>query len=174
MEQQSSTKKYLKECYRMVVVPALNDGLDSECYHLYLSQIYCSLLGDSGVRRTFREMMRDCERDIFARISNGDSAWQAQYGTFFKKQRHFMENLLEYIDKNVTDDDTKALARAQLSFMRLQLHAQKRHLDTISFYAPSKELWAAQGIYGDFIDALDAHGKLLKRVMSHVKSLEED
>ena len=169
--EQSSTKKYLKECHERIVEHALNCGLDPECYHLYLSEVLRALPGDSGVRRKFQEMLNGSASEIFARIMGGDGAWQTQYYDEFKKQWLFMEELLAFIEHNAKDEETMTIARAQVSFMRMQLHYQKRHLDTIMFHTPSKYLFEAKDSI--FADALAGNSRLEALVMGKWRALEE-
>ncbi len=136
MEQQSSTKTYLKLCYEQVVDEALENGLDEECYYSFLCEIFRALPGDTGVRRKVRKMLKEAEGKMAEKFSEeSDSSWQNCYAAIFNRQDNFMIDLMSFACASITDEDTLALSYGILNFVRIQLHAQKRHMDTVERYA---------------------------------------
>lgn len=173
MEEATSTKKYLKECHEKVVEPALKGGLDTDCYYLYLSEVYRALAGDAGVRRKYQAMLRECAKEIARSHKNQDGkVWQERYVTIFRKQCDFMADLLKFIvDGKVIDDETKALAMAQANFIRMQLYAQKRHLDTVRFYASLRDDNIRAG-YEDGMIGYETAVSYLKGVMTYLEDID--
>lgn len=136
MEQQSSTKKYLKLCYEQVVDLALENGLDEECYYRFLCEIYRALTGDTGVRRKVHKMLKEAEGKMIEKFNNeSDGTWLCCYDAIFNRQDNFMIELMNFACASITDDATLALSYGIMNFVRIQLHEQKRHMDTIELYA---------------------------------------
>ena len=136
MEQQSSTKRYLKLCYEQVVDVALENGLDDECYYRFLCEIYGALTGDTGVRRKVHKMMEETKAKMFAKFNaESDGTWQGCYDAIFNRQDNFMIELMSFACASITDDATLALSYGIMNFVRIQLHDQKRHMDTIERFA---------------------------------------
>ena len=97
MEQQSSTKRYLKLCYEQVVDVALENGLDDECYYRFLCEIYGALTGDTGVRRKVHKMMEETRAKMFAKFNaESDGTWQGCYDAIFNRQNNFMIELMSF------------------------------------------------------------------------------
>ena len=137
MEGKSSTKDFLQRCHKEVVEPALesgslNNGLDYECYYLYLSVMYQALEGDAGVRRKFKKMLDEARDKVIEGFSSdNDKLWQEHYYVVFRQQVNFILRLRDFVHGNVRDMETLKLAQAIWQFSKLQLHNQKRLLDCI-------------------------------------------
>ncbi|MBR0134409.1 hypothetical protein IJM16_04060 [Candidatus Saccharibacteria bacterium] len=132
MEGKSSTKDFLQRCHKEVVEPALDNGLDYECYYLYLSVMYQALEGDAGVRRKFKKMLDEARDKVIEGFnSDNDKLWQEHYYVVFRRQVDFILKLSDFAKGNVKDRETLKLARAIWQFSELQLHNQKRLLDCI-------------------------------------------
>ena len=136
MENKSTTKEFLQLCYKQVVDPALENGLDEECYYLFLSEIYQAIECDSGVRRKFHKMLGEAKKKMVAKFCDDcDRVWRHSYDVIFKHQIDFMIGLGSFACASIKDEATMALAQGIVSFMRIQLHNQKRQLETIAEYA---------------------------------------
>ena len=171
MVEATSTKVYLKECHEKVVEWALKMGLDEECYYRYLTEVYRALAGDSGVRKKYQGLLKEADKAVQMSHRNGkDKVWQERYATIFRKQCDFMADLIKFIsDNKVIDDETKALAFAQTNFMRHQLYAQQRHLDTILRYADMSD----PDIREDYENSRWNHDSMKSTLDSLIRYLED-
>ncbi len=130
--EKTTTKEFLQLCHEQVVTPALENGLDEECYYQYLCEIYRALEGDSGVRRKYRKMLSEAWENMIVKFNpECDKLWQHCYEAIFRRQISFMLELGSFACASVKDDATRALAQGIMNFIRLQLHIQKRMLDSI-------------------------------------------
>lgn len=137
MVEASSTKTYLKDCHVKVVVRALANGLDMECYYHYLLEIYRAVTCDSGVRRKYQRMLTEVAKEVSEwHRTDGDKDFPKKFGDIFQKRCDFMVDLLKFAsDGNVIDDETQALAKAQIGFAEFEMHEQERYLDTVQYFA---------------------------------------
>jgi hypothetical protein len=151
MDKKTTSKVFLQICQTKVVEHALKNGLDEECYYNYLLEVYRALSCDSGVRRKYHDMLDDAERHMVAKFRTApDNTWQNCYSTIFKRQINFMLDLMEYCCTKVVDEATMALARGMMNFIRVQLHNQKRHLNTVERLANMKDGVDAEKLRNDF------------------------
>ena len=156
MENKSTTKEFLQLCHEQVVGPALENGLDEECYYRYLSEMYRAMTCDSGVRRKYHKMLAEAEKNMFAKFnSECDKTRKRCYWAIFKRQFNFMIELGSFACASIKDDATMALARGITSFIRIQLHEQKVYLDAIEDYVMSKRGMDAEDARKHFEAALD-------------------
>ena len=139
MDKKTTSKVFLQVCQTKVVEHALKSSLDEECYYNYLLEVYRALTCDSGVRRKYHDMLDDAQRYMLAKFRKGpDDSWQNCYAAIFKRQINFMTDLMDYCCTSVVDEATMALARGIMNFIRITLHNQKRHLDTVALFADMK------------------------------------
>ena len=132
MENKSTTKEFLQLCHEQVVGPALENGLDEECYYRYLLEMYRAMTCDSGVRRKYHKMLSEAEVKMVAKFNpDSDKSRKRCYWAIFKRQFNFMIELGSFACASVKDDATMDLARGITSFIRNQLHEQKVYLDAI-------------------------------------------
>lgn len=138
MVEATSTKTYLKDCHVKVVVRALANGLDMECYYHYLLEIYRAVVGDSGVRRKYQRMLTEVAKEVSEwHRTDGDKDFPKQFADIFQKRCDFIADLMKFASdgNNVIDDETQALAKAQIGFAEFEMHEQERYLDTIQYFA---------------------------------------
>ncbi len=137
MENKSTTKDFLQLCYKQVVDPALENGLDEECYYHFLSEMYRALTCDSGVRRKYHKMLDEAWEDMIAKFNpDSDKIWVSCYEVIFQRQFYFMIELGSFACASVVDEATYGLARGILNFIQLQLRYQKRFLDGVGMNTP--------------------------------------
>lgn len=162
-----STKylNYLEACNDVVVAPALSNGLDTECYYRYLSET---------------ERVVPCKDELIEKIKGllfdewNDSAegaqFQLNFANTFKRQREFILALVDFIENHYSED-VKELVRAQVDFMRMTLHAQRRYLDTVTYWTPFRLLMSTNG--GDeYAEAQVEHEKLTTIVWMAIRKYE--
>ena len=176
MENKSTTKEFLQLCYKQVVDPALEEGLDEECYYLFLSEIYRAIVCDSGVRRKYHRMLADAEKKMIAKFNDdSDRVWRHSYDVIFRHQTNFIVNLGSFACASVKDEATMALAQGIVSFIRIQLHNQKRQLETIAEYAhidlDSPTMDQRHPVFEDAYDTYQLTVGYLQGTIDHLESI---
>jgi hypothetical protein len=172
--EKTTTKEFLQLCHEQVVTPALENGLDEECYYRYLCEIYRALEGDSGVRRKYRKMLSESWENMIVRFNpNSDTIWLHCYEDVFKRQTNFMLELGSFACASVKDDATRALAQAVMNFIQLQLHTQKRVLDCIGkSVCPGSKAKAAGKEYDSYMAAMDRYDLMRGFLKGSIEQLD--
>ena len=135
-------QNYLDLCDQKVIIPALREGLDVECYHRYLQEMFFAIPKDSSYRTVYECSIYgvcDAAMDQVDDLAK-PSTWAFSYGDVFRKQIKMLMHLMSTIEQHCDDEALRCIRKAQLRFAKMVLWQQRRILDTILVNTPSKML----------------------------------
>lgn len=135
-------RDYLRGVDEKIILKALQDGLDGDCYYDYLQEIYFALPKDCPLRDSYELALDGVRRQLDTDVWSSANAtrFQIAYAEIFAKQHALIQQLLTPIRDGLTDEDLRSVCLVQLRFIRALLYRQKLHLEAIMFWTPTRLL----------------------------------
>ena len=141
------TKRYLEMCDRLF---HSHTEVDPEVRYEYLVEMARAFAGvDEQLRAKYDLMAEEAHKAVLTYYgTEKDVKWQLDYDKSFELCNDFLLGLFRFIE-SMGADGIEEVVKAQLDFARMQLHAQKRLLDTLLFYIPMRILIRDDKLGGD-------------------------
>jgi len=166
-------QNYLDLCDQKVISPALREGLDVDCYHRYLQEMYFAIPKDSSYRTVYEcSIYGICDAATEQVDLKKPTAWAFSYAAVFRKQIDMLMGLMAMMKQNCDEADLRDVLRAQLRFIKMVLYRQRLILDTILVHMPSKILLECKTNGSqEYADALDYYQKAVRKMDNLIEKL---
>ena len=155
-------EEYLQKCDELVIVPALNCGLDAECYHKYLQEVTRVLAGTGELFERYSERLSNIRGEVISHFgTKEDARWAFDFYVIFEKQCVFIRELLRLFDGIESLEGIREVVQAQTDFATMQLHDQGRALDIITAWVPPKSLSMSEHMQPKYCTAVQGRDEML-------------
>lgn len=167
-------QNYLDLCDHKVISAALREGLDVECYHRYLQEMYFAIPKDHSYRTVYECSIYGVSDAATEHVDlSKPSLWAFSYGEVFMKQLSMLMKLMEKIEQHCGDEALRTICLAQLRFAKQLLLQQRRILDTILVWSPSKTLLECKTDSSrEYADVLETFKEVNNKLQSLVEKLK--
>lgn len=172
-------QSYLDDCEQSIFVPAIRNGLDSECYYRYLVELSCALPKDYPQLEELKLARDEMGRQTFEHDVNLTTAtmWVFSSTGIFTKQLDVLAKLMNMIELHSGDDSIEVILEAQKQYVIHMLWSQRRVLDTILAWAPSSMLakcnTSSTQEYADVLCLYDKVGSRARAMIQRDKDAKE-
>lgn len=156
---------YLETCYQEVIAKALRNGLDYEALYRYMQEMYLALPEGFPLSAQYKHEMIDAQAQMLQTEVNIDMAttWVFASTNILDRQLVMLSDLMTFIEKNETDEVVEICA-AQLNYIKQTLWLQRRVLDTILAWAPSRILLHVEGkAMQEYAETLERYAEVNSR-----------
>lgn len=156
---------YLETCYQEVIAKALRNGLDYEALYRYMQEMYLALPEGFPLSAEYKNGMIDAQARMLLTEVDTDTAttWVFSSTNILDRQLAMLSDLMTFVEKNEKDEVVEICA-AQLNYVKQTLWLQRRVLDTILAWAPSRILLRSEGKSAqEYAETLERYAKVNSR-----------
>ena len=165
-------QSYLETCYQEVIMKALRSGLDYESLYRYMQEMLLALPKGHPLAAQYENGMVDAQARMLLTEVDIETAttWVFSCTGIMDKQLVLLTDLMAFIEDH-EDEEVAPICEAQLNFIKQTLWSQRRVLDTILAWAPSRVILRCEGESAkEYAETLEHYAK----VKAHYRAMMDE
>lgn len=168
-------QNYLDLCDQKVISSALREGLDVDCYHRYLQEMYFAIPKDNSYRTVYEcSIYGVCDAATEHVDLAKPTTWVFSYADVFKKQIKMLMQLMATIEQYCDEEALRKICEAQIRFAKMVLYRQRVVLDMILVHTPSKLLLECKTSGSqEYADALGFYQEAVRKLQILIEKLQK-